>query len=321
VRELSVGDQVDQYELTDVLARSGMASIFEAADGETGARVVLKVPHIQYESDVVFYERFLREEEIGLRLSHPNIVKVLRPRERSRMYLAMEYVEGQRLSAMIQEKRPLPVEQALDIARQTCAALVHMHALGITHRDIKPENILVTALGEVKIIDFGIATAEAARRLTWAGLSHALGTPDYMAPEQIRGRRGDARTDVYALGTMLYEMLTGTLPYVSPNSVTLLRAKLNEEPRSPSCHVPGFDPSLEAIILEALEREPRHRYASASDLLKDLENPSAVPPRDPQTGRPPRRPMARLSRRIALALALGAILGGLGSLVWLSHAH
>jgi serine/threonine-protein kinase len=120
---------------------------------------------------------------------------------------------------------------------------------------------------------------------------------------------------------MLYEMLTGTLPYVSPNSVALLRAKLNEEPKPPSCHVPGFDPSLEAIIRKALEREPRHRYSSASDLLKDLENPSTVPPRDPQTGRPPRRPMARLPRRVALALALGAILGGLGSLVWLSHAH
>ena len=319
--ELSVGDQVDQYELTDVLARSGMASIFEAVDGETGTRVVLKVPHIQYESDVVFYERFLREEEIGLRLAHPKIVKVLRPRERSRMYLAMEYVKGQRLSAMIQEKRPLPVEQALNIARQTCAALVHMHALGVTHRDIKPENILVNDAGEVKIIDFGIATAEAARRLTWAGLSHALGTPDYMAPEQIRGRRGDARTDVYALGTMLCEMLTGTLPYVSPNSVALLRAKLNEEPTPPSFHVPGFDPSLEAIILQALEREPRHRYASAADLLKDLENPSAVPPRDVLAGRPPGRPMARLPRRIALTLALGAILGGLGSLVWLSHGH
>jgi eukaryotic-like serine/threonine-protein kinase len=321
MHDLSVGDKVDQYELTDILARSGMASIFKAVDGETGAAVVLKVPYIQYESDVVFFERFRREEEIGQRLAHHNIVKVLRPHAKSRMYMALEYVEGQRLSAMVREKRSLPVEQALYIARQTCEALVYMHAHGVVHRDIKPENIIVTALGEVKIIDFGIATAEAARRLTWAGLSHALGTPDYMAPEQIRGRRGDARTDVYALGTMLYEMLTGNLPYVSPNSVALLRSKLNEPPTPPSHYVPGFDPSREAIILKALEPEPRHRYASASDMLKDLENPSAVPPRDPLASRPPPRRLARIPRRIALTLVICAILGGLGSLIWLSHAH
>jgi serine/threonine protein kinase len=247
-------------------------------------------------------------------------VKVLRPQEKSRMYMALEYVEGQRLFAMVQEKRPLPVEQALHIARQTCAALAHMHAHGVVHRDIKPENILVTHDGEVKVIDFGIATAQAARRLTWAGLSHALGTPDYMAPEQIRGRRGDARTDVYALGTMLYELLTGNLPYESPNSAALLRSKLSDEPRPPSYHVPGFDGSLEAIILKALELDPRLRYASASAMLKDLENPGAVAPRDVNTGRPQPRKLARIPRHIATTLVIGSALAALGSLVWFSHA-
>src|SRR5690349_17969196 len=163
MRDLSVGDAVDQYDITEVLARSGMATIFKAVDRATGGLVVLKVPYIQYESDVAFYERFQREEEIGQRLSHPNIVKVLRPQEKSRMYMALEYVEGQRLFAMVQEKRPLPAEQALRIARQTCAALAHMHAHGVVHRDIKPENILVTEGGVVKVIDFGIATAQAAQ--------------------------------------------------------------------------------------------------------------------------------------------------------------
>ena len=321
MRDLGVGDKVDQYELTDVLARSGMASIFKAIDAETGAPVVLKVPYIQYESDVVFFERFRREEEIGQRLAHPNIVKVFQPHEKSRMYMALEYVEGQRLFAMLQEKRPLPVKEALHIARQTCEALGYMHALGVIHRDIKPENILVTPSGDVKIIDFGIATAEAARRLTWAGLSHALGTPDYMAPEQICGRRGDARTDVYALGTMLYEMLTGNLPYASTNSAALLRSKMNEQPRAPSYYVPGFDRSLEAIILKALELAPRDRYASAAEMLKDLENPSAVAPRDPNTERSRARRMARIPRRVALTLVFAAMLVGLGSLVWLSYAR
>jgi len=321
MRDLSVGDRVDQYELTDILARGGMASIFKAVDVGTGTPVVLKVPYIQYESDIVFFERFQREEDIGQRLAHPNIVKVLRPHEKSRMYMALEYIEGQRLIGMIQDHRPLAAEKALHIARQTCQALIYMHAHGVIHRDIKPENILVTPSGEVKIIDFGIATAEAARRLTWAGLSHALGTPEYVAPEQIRGRRGDARTDIYALGTMLYEMLTGNLPYASANSAGLLRSKLEEPPRPPSYYVPGFDESLEAIILKALELAPRDRYANAAEMLKDLENPFAVAPRDAITGRPPSRRILRIPRHIALTLIIGAVLVGLGCLVWLSHAH
>jgi serine/threonine-protein kinase len=318
MRDPNVGDELDQYQLTDLVARSGMASIFKAIDRETGATVVVKIPHVQYEADVVFFQRFQREEEIGLRLTHPRIVKALRPREKSRMYMVLEYVEGEPLSVILQKERPLPVEKALDIARQICGALAHMHAHGVIHRDIKPENILVTASGEVKIIDFGIATAQAARRLTWAGLAHALGTPDYMAPEQVRGRRGDARTDVYALGTMLYEMLTGRLPYASPTGVALLRAKQRGPARPPSSYATGFDRSLEAILLKALEVAPRDRYASATELLRDLEDPSAVAPRGPAAGR---RPARRVPRHIAITVALGALLAGLGSLVWLSHGR
>ncbi len=318
MRDLVVGDKLDQYELTDLLARSGMASIFKAIDTESGATVALKIPHVQYESDVVFSERFRREDEIGQRLRHPNVVQVLSPREKSRTYMAMEYVEGKSLRAMLNGKHPLPTDQALDIARQVCDALVYLHAEGVVHRDIKPENILVTAGGQVKILDFGIALFESERRLTWMGLSSTIGTPDYMAPEQIRGRRGDPRTDVYALGTMLYEMLTCHLPYDSPNPRALLKAKTSDEPRPPSYYVPGFDPSLEAIILKAIERNPRDRYPTAALLLADLRNPSAVPPRDPETGAARCRGGARISRRLLLSVVVIAILGGLGSLIWLS---
>ncbi len=321
MRELSVGDTVDQYEVTEVLARGGMSSIFKAIDTATGGPVVLKVPHIQYESDVVFFERFRREEEIASRLSHPNIVKVFRPPEKSRMYMALEYIEGRPLFAVMQEKKRLSAEEALRIARQVCGALGCMHESGIVHRDIKPENVLLTPGGDVKVIDFGIATAEAARRLTWAGLSHALGTPDYMAPEQIRGKRGDARTDVYAVGTLLYEMLTGSLPFDSVSSAALLQAKLAELPRLPSYHVPNFDPSLEAIVMKALEPAPRDRYASAAELLRDLENPSAVPPRDPRAARAPRRSASLLPRWAMVSLVIVSALAGLGSLVWLSHRN
>jgi len=312
------GERFDQYELKELLARSGMASIFKAIDLESGQPVALKIPHIQYESDVVFSERFRREQEVGQRLSHPSLVKVLTPREKSRMYIAMEFVEGKSLRALMGDKRPLPTEKALDIACQVCEALVYLHAEGVVHRDIKPENILLTASGQVKILDFGIALFESERRLTWMGLSNAVGTPDYMAPEQIRGRRGDPRTDVYAAGMMLYEMLTCNLPYESPNSRALLRAKTSDEPRPPSYYVPGFDPHLEAIILKAIEVSPRDRYATAAALLADLKNPSAVSPRDPGATR--RRAGARVRRGFLLPVVIAAVLAALASLIYLS-AH
>jgi serine/threonine-protein kinase len=188
----------------------------------------------------------------------------------------------------------------------------------VVHRDLKPENILITPAGEVKILDFGIALGEASRRLTWGALSSALGTPDYMAPEQIRGRRGDARTDIYSLGMLLYEMLTGNLPFESPNQRALLRAKASEEPRPPSWWVKGFDPALEAIILKAIERNPRDRYESAAELLRDLQDPSAVPARDPELFERRRMAGARARRRVVTSVAVFAVLLGLGALVFLS---
>jgi serine/threonine-protein kinase len=308
------GDRLDQYELLELLARSGMASIFKARDTFSGATVALKIPHLQYESDIVFSERFRREEEVGQKLDHPNVVRILKPREKSHSYLAMEYVEGRSLRAMM-GKHPMPTAQALAIARQVCDALAYLEAHGVVHRDIKPENILVTPAGQVKIIDFGIALFEAERRLTWAGLSSTVGTPDYMAPEQIRGRRGDARTDVYALGMLLYELLTASLPFEGANARALLRSKTSDEPRPPTYYVPGFDPQLEAIILRAIERDPRNRYATAAEMQRDLADPAAVPPRDPETGERRRRAGAARRRKVVAGAAVGAIVAGLTALM------
>jgi eukaryotic-like serine/threonine-protein kinase len=316
MRDPVVGEKLDQYELLDLLARSGMASIFKARDDFSGATVALKVPHIQFESDIVFSQRFEREEQILQKLDHPNVVRLLKPRQKSKMYVVMEYVEGRSLRA-IMGHTPLPRDQALEVARQVCQALAYLESAGVVHRDIKPENILLTAEGQVKLIDFGIAMAESERRLTWAGLSTALGTPDYMAPEQIRGRRGDARTDVYALGMLLYEMLTANVPFESASQRALLKLKTSEEPRPPSYHVPGFDPSLEAIIMRAIAREPRDRYPSAAAMLVDLADPSAVPPYDP-TALPGRGRGALLPRRLRLGAVVAAVLVGLLALVWAS---
>src|SRR5580658_10169017 len=157
MREVGVGEKLDQYQLTEVIARSGMASIFKGIDTLNGQTVAIKVPYVQFESDVVFYSRFQREEEVGRRLDNPHIVKVLAPAKKSRMYIAMEYVDGISLRAIMHQQRPMPITKALDYTSQLCEALVYMHAEKVVHRDLKPENILITADGVLKIMDFGIA--------------------------------------------------------------------------------------------------------------------------------------------------------------------
>jgi serine/threonine-protein kinase len=322
MREVNVGEKLDQYELTELIARSGMASIFMGRDLANGATVAIKVPYLQFESDVVFYGRFQREEEIGRRLNHPNIIRVLTPKRKSRMYMAMEYIDGVSLRAMMRDQRPLDNAKALDITRQICGALVYMHSQGVIHRDLKPENILVTESGQVKIMDFGIALDESARRLTWSGLSSTIGTPDYMAPEQVSGRRGDVRTDIYALGTILNEMLTGNLPFEGDNVYAVMRAKGNEDPQPPSRYRPDLDPHLEEIILHAIARQPRDRYSTAAEMLKDLTDPAQVI----VTGRAVRmHPRSLWSQRIRRGLWSVFFFVSLaflfGFLIWLANRY
>ncbi len=322
MREVNVGEKLDQYDLTELIARSGMASIFKAVDRLSGATVAIKVPYLQFESDVVFYGRFQREEAVGRRLDHPNIIKVLTPRHKSRMYIAMEYVDGISLRAIMRNERPLKTERALNFARQVCDAMVYMHSQGVVHRDLKPENVLVTAEGRIKIMDFGIALDESARRLTWSGLSTTIGTPDYMAPEQVSGRHGDARTDVYALGTMLCEMLTGNLPFGGTNVYAMMRAKTSDDPQPPSRFVPDIDPHLEEIILRAIERSPRNRYPDAVEMLADLNAPERVQ----VTGRAQRlHPHSlraqRVRRALWVVLFFSSLVGIFVSLIWLANRY
>ena len=322
MREVSVGESLDQYNLTEVIARSGMASIFKATDRLSGQIVAIKVPYMQFESDVVFYGRFQREEEVGRRLNHPYTIRVLTPRHKSRMYIAMEYVQGTSLRDMIRDGQGLPTEKALDIARQIAEALVYMHGEGVVHRDLKPENIMVTADGKIKIMDFGIALDESARRLTWSGLSSTIGTPDYMAPEQVAGRRGDNRTDIYALGVILYEMLTGNLPYSGPNVYSVMKAKTAEDPQPPSAFKADLDPHLEEIILHAIERNPRNRYDTAELLLEDLKDPSRVEVHNRAASLKPRSlAMQRFKRALTFGAFFISLIGIFIFLIWLANRY
>jgi eukaryotic-like serine/threonine-protein kinase len=320
--EVSVGETLDQFKLTEVIARSGMASIFKATDLISGQTVAIKIPYMQFESDVIFYGRFQREEEVLRRLDHPNIIKVVTPRKKSRMYIAMEFIDGVSLREIIRTEQPMKPERALELMRQICEALVYMHGQGVVHRDLKPENILVTAAGVVKIMDFGIALDEEARRLTWSGLSSTIGTPDYMAPEQVSGRRGDARTDIYSMGVMLYEMLTASLPYAASNVYNMMRAKTHEDPQPLTRHRPDLDPKLEEIVLHAIERQAKNRYASAAQMLEDLRDPSHVT----VTGRarhlhPRSLRVQKIRRAVGIAAFFVSLIGFFVFLIWLANRY
>jgi serine/threonine-protein kinase len=218
--ELEVGQTLDErFQITEVLSRSGMATIFKAKDLESGQDVAVEIPFLQFESDPAFYSRFQREEEIGKRLDHPYILRVLPVEEKSRPHIVTEYLKG---------------------------------------------------------MDFGIAKAAGVRRLTFTGLSSALGTPDYMAPKQIKGKRGDARTDLYSLGAMLYEMRTGQPPFEGTNPYIIMNARLVSEPVAPRKHNPDIPPAVEEIVLHALEQQPYNRYLSAAAMRAELLAPRQV---------------------------------------------
>ena len=273
---LEPGDQLDGYRLEATVARSGMSTLYRAVDTRTGRQVALKAPHAEMEADPVLVERFRREQQIGQELDHPGIVKTYDGEERSRMYMVIEWVDGRLLRSILNEERKLPVERAVQIALGICDALDYMHKRGVVHRDLKPENIMVGEDDRIKLIDFGIAMKEDARRLTYAGSSPLLGTPDYISPEQVKGQRGDQRSDIYALGAMLYEMLTGQPPYTGPNPLAVMNERLLHDPEPARKLNKAISPQLEEILGRALEREPRHRYATASEMAWDLEHQEEV---------------------------------------------
>jgi len=273
---LHPGEQLDHYRIDSLIARSGMASIYRGADLRTNQPVAIKVPHPEMECDPVLFDRFQREQEIGKKMDHPGVMKVLDDEDRSRVYMVMEWVDGRLLRKILSETGKLPTERAVRIALGICDALDYIHAHGVVHRDLKPENIMVDDQDRIKLIDFGIAGQAGARRLTFAKLSQVMGTPDYISPEQVKGKRGDARSDLYALGVMFYEMLTGKVPFRGPNPFAIMNDRLLNNPIPPREINPEISPELQEIIYRAIERDPKNRYAKAREFAQDLQHPEQV---------------------------------------------
>jgi eukaryotic-like serine/threonine-protein kinase len=268
---VEAGAQIDSYRIDAPVARSGMASIFRATDLRDGHVVALKIPHPDMEADPILFDRFQREAGIGERLNHPGVMRVFAVEKRSRVYMVMEWCDGRLLREILSEGK-MSQDRAIRIAIEVLEALEYIHENGVVHRDLKPENIMVDANDNIKLIDFGIAGDSAARRLTYANFTATLGTADYISPEQVKGKRGDGRSDVYAMGIILYEMLTGRQPFTGSSPMEVMNDRLLNYPTPPSVVDPSISPQLQEVLYRALERDPKNRYAHAKDFAHDLQH-------------------------------------------------
>jgi eukaryotic-like serine/threonine-protein kinase len=314
----------DKYDILESLGQGGMNDAYKARDRASGRLVVVKVPFMSLIGDPATYSRYQRELEIGKRLHHPNIQQLLdegRLEDGVAPYLVLEFVDGTLLREYLRQKAPLPPDEAVHISVQLADALQYCHEHGVVHRDLKPENILIESDGTVKLVDFGIALLQGARRLTFRRLTTGFGTPDYMAPEQVQGDRGDARTDIYALGVMLFEMLTGDVPYHGDSPLAVMSQRVTTDAPLLRRKRSDLSPALEAVVWRALRREPSERYASMAALRDDLQNLDrvSVPKEYPSETSTPRR----ISREhvVNAAVVVGALLllAVIGIIAQLAH--
>ena len=282
------GERLDSYRIEELLGAGAYAESYKATDVRDGHTVVLKVPDPKMFADPNTFRRYRREAEVAGRLEHPNVQGAIDPGEkRSAQYLVLDYVDGVSLRKRMRSFGGLvPLATVIDWGRQLADALVYLDTKGVVHRDLKPENVLATAdkaegeaAGDRLVIgDFGTAQLEGSRRLTFKHLSESLGTPDYMSPEQVQGERGDARSDIYSWGVMMYELLTGKVPFDGDNWMAVMAGHLRGDPKPIHKYRHDVPPALEAVVMHAMRRFPDHRYASAEALVADLEHLDRLDP-------------------------------------------
>jgi eukaryotic-like serine/threonine-protein kinase len=274
---LQIGDQFDRYQIQAHMAQGGMSDIYRAFDLVNRREVVIKVPDQSMLGDPAQYERFQRELEVMDTLDHPAILKGLGSGKYNRIpFLVTEFVDGKSLRQIIDNSAPMPVEQANDLIRKIADGMAYCHKNDVVHRDLKPENIFITDLNQPVIMDFGLALTKGAHRVTYSNLSATMGTPDYMSPEQIDGKRGDQRTDIYALGIIFYEMLAGHPPFTGDSTMVVMSQHLNTlAPRLDKVN-PSIPTSIAAIVFKCLEKSPDDRFQSMDELINAIDHPEVI---------------------------------------------
>src|SRR5438309_2984529 len=262
-----------RYRIIRKLGAGGMANVYLAEDQELGRRVAIKILDDRHAADDSFIERFRREAKNAAGLSHPNIVSIYdRGEAEGTYYIAMEYLAGRSLKELIVSRGPTPIRIAIDYTRQMLAALGFAHRHGIVHRDIKPHNVVVNGDGRSKVTDFGIARSGASQ-MTEVG--SIIGTAQYLSPEQARGAPVDQRSDLYSVGIVLYEMLTGRVPFVGDTPLEIAMKHLSAIPTPPSELRPDIPHDLDLVVLRALAKDPEDRYQSAEEMSADLTRVAA----------------------------------------------
>ena len=271
------GDRIAHYVVERPLGRGGEAAVFEGTDLNTQRRVVLKFPEPSQLGEVAVFERFRREVALGRLLRHPGIPRLIDVQEDARPpFGVLEYADGRPLRDLVNDAHPLAVDRAVTIAARLAEVVAYCHRHHVYHRDLKPENVLVDDQDRVTIVDFGIALVEGAPRVTWKGFSGAVGTPEYMGPEQVRGERGGPETDVYALGVILYELLAGRPPYRSQDPLSTMSQHLNVDAEHLTRRRSDVPPAVAAIVAHAMRRRKAERYANAGELYKALSGPETA---------------------------------------------
>jgi serine/threonine-protein kinase len=274
---LQIGDQFDRFQIRNHMAQGGMADIYRAYDITTGKEVVLKIPNRMLIGDPAQYERFQRELNVMNELHHPSIQTGLGSGQYNRTpYLVTEFVDGKSMRDVVNKKAPMPPDEAVALIHKIADGMAYCHEHDVVHRDLKPENILITTDEQPVIIDFGLALTKEARRVTYANLTPSAGTPDYMAPEQIEGQRGDQRTDIYAVGTMLYELLAGHVPFSGDSYQVVMQQHLQAAIPRLDEDKNDISPQLAAVVTRCLQRNPNDRYPTMRAFVQDLDNLSAV---------------------------------------------